>query len=369
MGASASVSGSLHSTSAKCMFVDDSLLKDEIALKRDVKLRSNFIEFIKSGEWADSLDNFEDVLGIAHGASETAWKRFGYKTPSSSDSPSTRSSFASSTRSSSTTEYAGESTSMQNSVYQKKVLDDCYTAISTSNLFEKNELRPILFAALLPFFKQTFEEHGGPHFNSGDGALLLNDKPFKRPKKDRLQALLLGAAAMFDASELEAYLADPKVKWVDDYRKAISNLPVIVSVSTVDTTAQESKIVYSNAAQTSFFGVKTKTQVGENLHEVFSANCSSSGVEQIQKAVFSARKYKRGILAAENQCQLRALKPVFDSYGKHTLMLGVESRPFEDPIFPLRDIRAGTEAASNTDELFQQVDDLLLLLPMLIRTV
>jgi len=347
------------------MFVDDMLLKDEVALKRDGALRSNFVEFIKSGAWGDSLDNFEDVLGVAHSSSETAWKRFGYKTPSSSDSPSTRSSFASSTRSSSTVDYAGESTSMQASVYQKMVLEDCYTAISTSNLFEKNELRPILFAALLPFFKQTIEEHAGPHFNSGDGALILNDKPFKRPKKDRLQALLLGAAAMFDGSELEAYLADPKVRWVDDYRKAILNLPVIISVSTVDPTARESKIVYSNAAQTKFFGTN-KSPVGENLHEVFSTNCSPGGVEQITKAVFAARKCKRGILGADNQCQLRALKPVFDSYGKHALMLGIESRPFEDSTFP---VRVETVTSSHTEELFQQVDDLLLLLPMLIRTV
>uniref|UniRef100_A0A7S3GX30 PAS domain-containing protein n=1 Tax=Spumella elongata TaxID=89044 RepID=A0A7S3GX30_9STRA len=361
MGASVSVSGSRHGT---CMFVDEMMLKDEIAFKRDVALRKNFIEFIKGGAWADCLDNFEDFLGLSYDSSETAWKRFGYKPPTMSDAPSTRSSFESSIRSSST-DYSGEACSAPNFVYQKMVLEDCYTAISTSNLFEKNELRPILFAALLPFFKQTFEEHGGPHFNSGDGALLLNDKPFKRPKKDRLQALLLGAAAMFDASELEAYLADPKVKWVDDYRKAISNLPVIVSVSTVDTTAQESKIVYSNAAQTSFFGVKTKTQVGENLHEVFSANCSSSGVEQIQKAVFSARKYKRGILAAENQCQLRALKPVFDSQGQQAFVLGLESRPFEDPNLSTK---SGSNASETSDEPFQQVDDLLLLLPLLLKT-
>lgn len=366
MGASASVSDNFHSTSALCMFVDEVLLKDELALKLDATLRNNYIEYIKGGAWVDSLDSFEDILGIAHSASETAWKRFGYKSPHCSDSPSTRSSFENSTRSSSTVDYVVEIPSTPSAAYQKMVLEDCYTAISNSNLFEKKELRPILLVALLPFFKQTFEEHAGPVFNSGDGSLVLNDKPFKRPKKDRLQALLLGAAAMFDSSELDAYLADPKVKWVDDYRQAILNLPVTVSVSTVDPAARESRIVYSNAVQTKFFG-SSSNQVGENLHELFSSQCSPGGVEQIARAVFTARKYKRGILGANNQCQLRALKPVFDSHGKHALMLGVESRPFEDPTGSNKVV--GLNALEDMDQTFQQVDDLLLLLPLLIRTV
>eukprot|EP01032_Pedospumella_encystans_P020620 gene20620-23423_t len=359
MGASVSVSGSRHGT---CMFVDEILLKDEVSLKRDATLRNNFIEFLKGGAWADCLDNYEDFLGLAYDSSETAWKRFGYKPPTSFDAPSTRSSFESSIRSSST-DYSGEASTAPNFVYQKMVLEDCYTAISTCTLFERNELRPILIAALLPLYKQSLEECGGTQCNSRDGSAEF-DKPIRRPKKDRLQALLLGAAAMFDSSELEAYLADPKVKWIEDYRKAILNMPAMIHVSTVDSTPRESKIVYTNAVQAGLFGSK-KSQVGENLHEVFSANCSSSGVEQINRAVFSARKHKRGILAADNQCQLRALKPVFDSSGKHTYVLGLESRPFEDPN---SSTKTGSNASETNDEPFQQVDDLLLLLPLLIRT-
>jgi len=354
-----SVSGSRHGT---CMFVDEMMLKDEIAFKRDVALRKNFIEFIKGGAWADCLDNFEDFLGLSYDSSETAWKRFGYKPPTMSDAPSTRSSFESSIRSSST-DYSGEACSAPNFVYQKMVLEDCYTAISTCTLFERKELRPILIAALLPLYKQSFEECGGTQCNSRDGSAEF-DKPFRRPKKDRLQALLLGAAAMFDGSELEAYLADPRVKWIEDYRKAISNLPATINVSTIDSTARESKIVYTNVVQASLFGAK-KSLVGENLHEVFSANCTSSGVEQINRAVFSARKHKRGILSADNQCQLRALKPVFDSQGQHAFVLGLESRPFEDPNLSTK---SGSNASETSDEPFQQVDDLLLLLPLLLKT-
>ncbi len=360
MGASASVSGSRNST---CMFVDEMMLKDEISLKRDATLRRNFIEYIKGGAWADGLDNFEDFLGLSYDSSETAWKRFGYKPPTSFDAPSTRSSFESSIRSSST-DYSGEATLAPNFVYQKMVLEDCYTAISTCTLFERNELRPILIAALLPLYKQSFEECGGTQCNSRDGSAEFS-KPFKRPKKDRLQALLLGAAAMFDGSELETYLADPRVKWIEDYRKAIANLPVMINVGTVDSTTRESKIVYSNLTQTGLFGSK-KSQLGENVHELFSANCSSSGVEQINRAVFSARKYKRGILAADNLCQLRALKPVFDSEGKHVLVIGLESRPFEDPNGPNK---VGLGVSETSEEPFQQMDDLLLLLPLLIKTV
>lgn len=320
------------------------------------------MSFSKEEPGRTCLDDFEDIVGLAYDISDSAWKRFGYKPPSSSDAPSTRSSFESSTRSSSTADNALEAATSPNNVYQKKVLEDCYTAISTCNLFEKNELRSILVAAILPFFKKSLDECDGTQVTSGDALTFKASKAIMRPKKDRLQALLLGAAAMFDSSELDAYLADPKVKWVDDYRQAILNLPVTVNISAVDPTARQSRIVYSNAVQTGLFGSK-KTQVGENLHELFSSNCSSSGVEQVARAVFSARKHKRGVLGTDNLCQL----PVFDSQGQHAFTLGVESRPFEDPIFPNRVF--GSDTPDANDEPFQQVEDLLLLLPLLIRTV
>jgi len=159
---------------------------------------------------------------------------------------------------------------------------------------------------------------------------------------------------MFDSFELEAYLSETR-SWIDDYLRALRSLPVTVTLSTVDAFKQESKIVYTNTTTPG-----TKGQVGANMHEVYSADCTAYVVGQVTKAVFNAKKYKRCVATPSGLYKLRALKPVFCGANQHAYTLGLESAPFEDPIIQ-------DKSKAECDEPFQQIEDLLLMLPLFIR--
>jgi len=385
MGGSASTGCTVPRRKAPSAFIDDTLLEGEAILKKNAVVRKSFVEYIKGGEWADDLSPFEDIWGALPASSECVWKSFGYHTPRAAGAKTSKSTLQLSTSSFQLSSSSGSGKSMctvepamdaltsSTQVYVKMVMNDCYTAISTSQLFMKEELRPILIAALLPLFfksteciktgdssgwnseKEDEEEEDECTVNICAKARLICPKC---PKVARLQEYFLGAAAMFDGSELDAYMSDVTASWIDDYLRAIHNLPVTVTLSAVDPVKKESKIVYANASRGGFFG--GKSQVGANIHDLFSENTSTSNEKQVAQSVFTARRYKRSMQEANGMCRLRALKPVHDASGQHVYALGLESYPFEDPA-----LQEGY--AMLDEEPFQQIEDLLLMLPMLVR--
>jgi len=357
------------------IFIDETLVQSALALRSSAELRADFIEFVKSGTWTDGLDAFEESLSILAASSESAWKRFGYKAPNVSGGSNAKSSFETNTGGSFKFSDSGTDvmSSKSNSGYAKVVLDECYTAISSSQLFKKEELRSILVAALVPMYFPAPEppESGNSGLTSMDEDELLSVvgeeytvrcfSPKKAtsppmPKTERLQEWLSGAAAMFDSCELDDYLASPSSCWVEDYYSALRALTTTITVSTVDPSAKESRIVYSNAAN-SLAG--PEGHLGRNMHEIFGTDVSPGGADQIAKAVFDAKRYKRSLVDNNGMCRLRALKPVFDHRGRHIYTIGLESCLFEDP--SLQDTKILAEAP------FQQIEDLLLMLPLLIR--
>jgi len=376
MGASSSVCNNQVISA----FVDSTIKQGEVLLKLDASLRTRFVDFIKAGTWVDSLSCFEDSFN-KNSSSESPWRRFGYKSPHCFNGRNARTSFDKECSFKSySTESECESPSKSCSFTHKQmIMDECYSAISTCQLFKKDELRAVLVAALLPMFMKSCESSSSTIDNCAsleeeDGE--EGDEPDEEPeviaptdntvrafarsktatsmKSERLQEWLLGAAAMFDGSELESYLADSRVSWLDDYLRALHNLPVTVTLSTVDASKQESKIIYSNSA------LGPRGQVGANMHEVYSADATAYVVGQVTKAVFSAKKYKRCVITPNGLYKLRALKPVFCSTGLHAYTLGLESTPFEDPIIQ-------DKFKDQCEEPFQQIEDLLLLLPLLVR--
>lgn len=151
MGGSASVSS--YPSGIICPFVNDVLLSDAITLQRDAEMRTHFVEFVKEGAWADLLTNFEECVGISLHSSGSAWKRFGYKAPHCSASSLSNFEMEGSLRSLRAVEVIKHNKSQPQ--YQKMVMYDCYNAICTNHLFEKEELRSILIAALLPLFQPS----------------------------------------------------------------------------------------------------------------------------------------------------------------------------------------------------------------------
>jgi hypothetical protein len=364
MGGSVGV-GKIETESVAAFFVDARLLAGEKLMKMNRFARAEFVEYIKAGTWSDNLSHFEDFLNTRSSCDDSTWAKFGYKSPYLSLSRSTRTGSCSGSFSSEL--YAAEFESMAGSIHHKLMLEECYNAISNSHLFLVEELRAVLIAALLPIYlcsgeylqsKESSDWIVG--FDVEDVCALeyIPEKSEGNQKRsERLQEWLLGAAAMFDGSQLEAYLADPCGSWVEDYKRALYNLPLTFYLSTVDRAKKESKVVFCNAMKKSLlFG--DKSLVGANLHEVFSERSPPHVAEQIETAVFAGRKYKRTALGEYDSCLLRALKPVRNALGDYVYTLGIESYPFVDPL---------QEESVVKEQPFQQVEDLLALLPMLLK--
>jgi hypothetical protein len=347
------------------VFVDEVLIKGELLLKLNKTKRGEFIEFIKSGTWIESLEQTEEPTFISNPYVNAHWRRFGYKSPHCMGGTSSGSN--SGRRASHHEPEFDEASTASSPKYTKQVLSESYVSILSFQNLKKSQICCILVAAILPIFLLTLE--------GGDSEITQNDsedvnttvlykeilscseemrkKMTKRKMSERLEAWLVGAAAMCDSLFLDAFLTCREGSWVASYVDAINDLTALVTLSAVDAIMQESKIFFSNSVHRGVFD--KESQLGANLHELFAQDCSPGGAQQVHKAVFGAKAYKRGLIDSDGLCRLRALKPVFDSEGKHIFMLGIESFPFKDDHL--------------SDAPFQQVEDLLLLLPMLIRPV
>lgn len=344
MGGSVGVNKQIERTSS--FFVDERLLAGEKLMKLDKLARSDFVEFIKAGNWAENLSHLED-LSHSRSSNNSVWENFGYKSPHHSPCRSARTGNSFSEQKI----LVVEPDSVIGSIHHKLMLEECYNAISNSHLFKREELPAVLFAALLPIYL-TRAEHDDSSEECSSKA-----KPSVHKRSERLHDWLLGAAAMFDGTQLELYLADPGSSWVEDYQRALSHLPLTIYLSSIDQKKQESKVVYCNTVKTSLiFG--ERSCIGENLHDLFSLQGSLHVAEQVETAIFDARMHKRSALDEYDSCMLRALKPVRNARGQHVYALGIESYPFVNPQL---------EESVVQDQPFQQIEDLLILLPMLIK--
>lgn len=223
---------------------------------------------------------------------------------------------------------------------------------------EKEDLLPILIAALLPIFLGELAGAKTVDIWTASSEVekfdCIDKPPAKAKAPGRLGKWLLEVSGMFSADQLDDYLADENRSFICDYKNALSDLPVRITLCTIDPAQQRSPIVYSNDAEV------RSIKEGLDLHELYSEDCSPGGAIQVSNAIFGAKKYKRSLTNTDGQCRLRAMKPVFNSCGKHVYTLGVESTLFEDPV-----LQSSHTAVS--EKPFQQVEDMLLVLPMLIR--
>jgi hypothetical protein len=83
-------------------------------------------------------------------------------------------------------------------------------------------------------------------------------------------------------------------------------------------------------------------------------------LESVQTAIDERRQLKLAIAAGEGKCILRALKPIFGPDGKFKFMISVETTE--------KISAAEAWNPTNSAHIFQQIDDVLLLLPLVIRT-
>ena len=354
------------------VFVDELLVEGEAFLKSDTALRKDFVEFIKGGAWAANLESFEDNMDIP-ASSESLWEKFGYVNPSISlNSLATTGGGTRTVSHCNTSDDPGSGCSSKPCpAYQKMVLEELYAVIGDCGLFGPDELRAVIIAALLPLFLSSSEYTASTSTSMDDysmsdssvrNVIENQNLELEHPKSEHLQDWLSGAAASFDSSELEAYLLDPHSSWVDDYIRALKALPAVISLSTTGAEQKETLVVPSSGKQLS---IKSAATGNSNIHSTFCADMSLHDTERAGQAMFDAETYKQGVLCTNGLYQLRALKPVFNIHGSRIYALSVESAHFEDPSVP----HNGKDKSSDVvdGKTFRQVDNLLLLLPLLIR--
>lgn len=363
-GAAGRHRSSIAQVDINSLFVDETLIKSELLLKVNSTMRRDFVEFIKSGTWVDSLG--EVYIPISP-VSKIQWSKFGYKSPYCDGESSDVKKSECNVKQLDYYSKFGEILSKTNSAYIKDVISESYTTTSSLQTLKKEHVRCILIAALVPIFitpdgrsslastvidDKAGESEHGDIFNT----MALPRKAQKTAASDRMEGWLIGAAATFDSSALDEYLADYHLSWVSDYKQALNSLSALVALSTVDVENQESKIIFSNSVHRGVFA--TESQLGTNLHELFAQDCSPANVQQVCTAIFTGKMCKMGLVCSDGLCRLRALKPVFNAQGVHVYMLGVESHPFEEDNMSVEGLCCAP---------FKQVEDLLSLLPMLIR--
>lgn len=358
------------------IFVDQHLARGEMLLKTNASMRCSFVEFVKKGSWSNAVESREEISVSKISSSDCVWKRFGYKTPLGnhggkvSQSSSSETTFDESVRSVPSVDVdCGRSCLVPFDTSSTKSLDmknQEYGARpeikpnSINKLFRGSDLRAILVAVLYPVYlcSPEYKELRNDRIQEAEAAPLPRCKTHTHsaPMSRRVREWLLSVASSFDNTSLKHYLADPRASWIEEYKRGLADLPVSVNLACVNTKTQESVIVYSNnaPANTVDGGVPSP-----HLHVRFGSDCSSAGADQVTRAVFTARRYKRNIVYENGTCQLRALRPVFNAQGVHVYALGLESAPFP--------VDFADQADRVVAEYCQEFDDVLDLLPVFLK--
>lgn len=373
-------------------FMSEQLEKGESVLRMNDNLRCAFIDYVVSGTWVRIIaENEGDSVSKTFKSSngDCVWTRFGYKT---SQGPSPRSSIR--MLSSDSTCYSGRiidverektyifegdsGTSCTSSDLSPKPVE--YARIqephpitqalqalaqpainpsSISRFFRGSDLRAVVCALLYPVYlcSPEYRQFRSDFIRETGTETLPPSQSHPVTMNYRLRQWLLGLVQSYTATLLEQYLAEPGWKWTDEFTFALAKLPVAVSLARVQSSTQESKIIYVRTPE----GISTALTRGSSphLHVLFGSDCSPVGAAQVAKAVFSGKTYKRNIFCENGSCQLRALKPVFNSQGELVFTLGLESAPFAVPSEGQPDIVVAQHC--------QDFDDLLNLLVFVVQ--
>ena len=412
------------------LFIDNNLLEGHDMMKRDSTACKSFVQYIKGGAWMDNLTKFENIIqvvdenGTGSEKESSTWKKFGYADPSEIPRARSSSMCSSTSQMSSNSSRRSEKLRQKESVVAQVTIPECYSAIDTWTLFMDNaELRGLLFAALYPLYldssayklwrrpshwrlsigSSSSDSAENRSYSSHFASMSISGSPTKKTRRsERLRDLLIGAAALFDGSDLESHPSDPQVRWIEDFKNAISCLPLSVMVAKLSRDRKESKVLYANilkqtapamleddefvsglqldSGRGSPFGNAVRhslrasspqqaaavgrhgQKVGANLHELLATGCSTDSAKRIEEALFGVKFYKHRHLRTNGEFLLRALKPVFNAQGKYAYTLSIDAVGSWDPQHTgIVDSHYPPEAP------FQQVDDVLALLPLLLK--
>jgi hypothetical protein len=363
MGASSSVKR--HNDPFHAAFVRDCLIEAEAKLSSDATFRSIFIEFIKNGFWEDKLIVSDDEEQKAK--SGDAWETFDYPCPPYSLKTS------SSIRSLST--LAGESISSNGFNNGVKPPQDLESVTSWSLSSSATDVRAIMLVALIPLFYDSneFQHWCSPNFFSASGSNKQDGCALGGPKTTRLRELFHAAATSCESAELDQYLAQSTPLLLADFKKAIMNLPLRINICKVEGDGIDTPVLFHTSGKAPSILSLPTSPSGSRLvafdelspqkplcGKFCGAEHSPDQREQVAAALAGQSCVKLAVRTEQDRCSLQAIQPVCDAVGNLRCVMSVEavdkvvvsqvSNPHYNPV------------------AFQQVEDLLLLLPLLIET-
>lgn len=324
----------------------------------DPRKISHFAEFVKDGEWQMFLFGEKQSCHIIKDEA-SLWKSYGYKHPCGVEAIPPES-----FRSSSNKAWSESSDGMKSpSVCSATTVPAEYFPEDMSDIFlTSTDMKALIVGVLFPIFLMQCEDTTICSLQKAASYKHL----LRTDHSQRLQDLLLRAAASIDASAIEEYLADKKNCVAHDLKQAIDRLPVHLMICRIDAEEQKSPIIYDNCEtliSRSLLTSKTSA-IGEDLHTLCSISCSPGTAQQLERAMFKGKTFKKCFWLPSYEYKLMGITPVFNVYNQH----GDRSATGEVlySVCVESDTFRGLGDPHTMECNFQIVEDILGLLPLLL---
>jgi hypothetical protein len=347
--------------------VNDELIKAESKLATDASFRTSFIEFVKSGIWEEKLliADDEEITGEKI---EDAWKAYNYARPP-------KYSLKASSSFKSLSSLMSDSTHSNSPNGSGKMQHDSESIASWSLFTSTADVRSIMLVALIPLYfnSNEFQRWCSPSFCSTSGST-KNDTGGQCGKKTtRLRELFHSAATACGSADLDHYLSQATPHLIADFKKAIVSLPIRINICKIEDNDASPPVMFSTSGKApSYLSLPSTPSSGKGtmgFDEVSQKMTLSTKLcgpehspdqrEQVVAALAGQSCVKLAVRTGLDKCSLQAIKPVCDAEGNTHCVMSVEavdkvvvsqvSNPHYNPV------------------AFQQVEDLLLLLPLLIK--
>jgi hypothetical protein len=216
------------------------------------------------------------------------------------------------------------------------------------------ELRAVLISALYPIFLSSIGYARTANSAPSETAPGQMSPEVQHKFHKRLHEVLHHAAAIFDQAELCDYFAAPGSNFVSELKVAFGGMGIKMMLAEVNKDEKESCIIYTNVRpedkNRTLLAESETGLLGQDLHVLFGNICSPGGAEAIQRAVFNGKLHKQAILLADGSVKLLAICSIAGMDGKAKYAVSLESEAFAEGERP-----------------FEDIEDMLALLPLLVR--
>lgn len=301
--------------------------------------RNAFVDFLKSGEWIDSLCADK---GARSTPLQELFMDFSSSAPKKEPEPEPESTEPQ-------TNYydyvlpAGKSYDFINSRFaepEEPVIPERTLESVIETCFTISQMKTILLASVFPIFiesdiyvqliKETTEEvQSSSNKNAIAQAEAGRDERLDelfQPRPRRLRDIVSQALSTVDESEVVLMLRSGD--WLQNLIATVEDLPLCVSLATARPERRGFPLVYVNKAFESTTGYDRKDIIGRNCAFLQSEHSEQDQIAKLQDALRTAQPVKVALTNRRKDgvdfFNLLAMKPVFDNEGVYSYVIGVQ---------------------------------------------